>query len=110
MSLLGGREHLRDDEWFALYGAGVAAAVASLENRELVAEFSRLVAPLEKRAGRPLGEPGRTRAFRAFYECPDGFRRCAADAERRGSRNACGLLLTMLAADEYRLPESEKAT
>ena len=104
-----GRENLPDERWFGIYGASAGAAVASLTNRDLVAEFAELVQPLEKASSKPLGEPGRSRAWRAFYEDTDGFRRLVAEAERRGTKNPLGLLLVMVAAGEHRLPETGEA-
>jgi hypothetical protein len=97
------RMRLPDEVWFAeFYGSSVGAAAASIANPQLTAEFSALVSPLEKIAGKPLGEPGRQRCFAAFFENPDGFRRLVADAEKRGTRNAVGLLIRMVEAAEHR--------
>ena len=101
------RARVSDEQWFAqFYGTRVGAAAASVGNPELVAEFSRLVAPLESRVGKPLGEPGRQRCLTAFYESPDGFRRVVAEAGKRGTRNPIGLLLTMVTAAEHRSVEA----
>ena len=97
------RMRLPDEVWFAAHdGPNVGAAAASVANPELTSEFAQLVAPLEKRAGKPLGEPGRQKCFSAFFECPEGFRRLVADAERRGTRNAVGLLIRMVEVGEHR--------
>jgi hypothetical protein len=101
VSFLGGREHLSDEQWFAQYGGSAGAAASSL-----APEFAGLIAPLEAKTGKPLGEPGRSKAFRAFYESPEGFRRLADDAERRGTQNPIGLLIRMVEAGEHRLPGS----
>ena len=107
MSALGG-ERMSDAEWFRIYGASVGAAVASVDPA-LTTEFAKLVAPLEQKAGRVLGEPGRRRCFEAFYANRDGFAKLVREAEQRGTRNPIGLLLTMVQAGEHRPPESEIA-
>jgi hypothetical protein len=95
-------EHrLSDEDWFDRNGHWVGATIgASSLGAELNAEefddFRLVVAPVESRSGRPLGGVGLRKCLRAFKERPSGFRRCAADALERGSRNPVGLLITMV--------------
>ena len=99
------RDRLSDEQWFAeFYGSHVRAAAASGSNLELVHEFSALIAPLEARASKPLGEPGRQKCLAAFYESPEGFRRLADEAWKRGKTNPIGLLVHMVGCGEHRGP------
>ncbi len=88
------------------HGHVVGAAVV---DPNVVGEFDQLVRPLERRTGKRLGEPGRSKCLRAMAECPEGFRALVADAERRASRNPVRLLLTMVAAGDHRAVEGEAA-
>ena len=66
------------------------------------AEFDDIVRPLEARACRRLGEPGRSVCLEAFYEEPDGFRRTVDAALARGNTNPIGLLVTMVRSGDHR--------
>jgi len=99
-----GRAHLSDEAWFERYGAAVGAAAVSVADPERVRQFAALVALLEARTGKPLGEPGRARCFTAFCENERGFRRLVTEAGERGTRNAVGLLIRMVEAGEHIAP------
>jgi hypothetical protein len=70
-------------------------------NGEQLDEFKEIIAPLEERAGRPLGGPGRRLCLQAFEENPHGFGEVAADAWVRGD-NPLALLITIVRAGEHR--------
>jgi hypothetical protein len=65
--------------------------------------FAAVIAPLERRAGRPLTEPGRGRCRAAFDQNRDGFEALATDALARG-RNPLALLIRMVADGDHRTP------
>jgi hypothetical protein len=103
-----GRERMSDAEWFRVYGPSLGAAAASVDPT-FTTEFAKLVSPLEVRARKPLGEPGRRKCFAAFFESREGFARLVVEAEKRGKTNPIGLLIRMVEASEHRLPESGEA-
>ena len=97
------RSRLSDEQWFELYGP----SGAGVGDPETAAEFALLISALEVRAGKRLRQPGRGKCLRAFVASPDGFRRCLEEASTRGNRNALGLLIRMVEADEHLPIEGE---
>ena len=83
------------------YGPNVGAAVVAVADPERVRAFAELVAPLETRAGKPLGPPARSAVFAAFCESPDGFRRCIDAAGERG-KDPLRLLIHMIRCGDHR--------
>ena len=95
------RYRMSDERWFELYGPDVGAAAVSMTDAGRLRAFNETVSMLEVRSGKVLGEPARAKCFSAFCENETGFRRLVDDAWKRGTRNACGLLIRMVESREH---------